>query len=149
MFSSKPVAAKEIGSLIGAGTTVTGDISFSAGLRIDGLVKGGVRCMPGERGGMLVISEQGAVEGEVRATHLVVAGRIAGPVHATELLELQPKARVTGDVYYRALEMHHGAVVEGKLAHQATPDAKAAAKPVALAPPVTAENKVGAEPKPG
>jgi cytoskeletal protein CcmA (bactofilin family) len=152
MFSSKPVAAKEIGSLIGAGTTVTGDISFTAGLRIDGLVKGAVRCMPGERGGMLVISEQGAVEGEVRATHLVVAGRISGPVYATELLELQPKARVNGDVHYRALEMHHGAVVEGKLAHQAAPDAKTvAAKPVVSAPSVSAvppDTKV-AEPKPG
>lgn len=152
MFSSKPVAAKEIGSLIGAGTTVTGDIAFSGGLRIDGLVKGAVRCTPGERGGMLVISEQGAVEGEVRATHLVVAGRIAGPVHATELLELQPKARVNGDVHYRALEMHHGAVVEGKLAHQAAPDAKTVAKaaPVAspVAAPAPAEPK-GVEPKPG
>lgn len=150
MFGSKPIAPKEIGSLIGAGTTVTGDIAFSGGLRIDGVVKGAVRCTPGERGGMLVISEQGAVEGEVRATHLVVAGRISGPVHATELLELQPKARVNGDVHYRALEMHHGAVVEGKLAHQGAPDTKAAGKPITVVspPPMPAEPK-GAEPRPG
>jgi cytoskeletal protein CcmA (bactofilin family) len=147
MFSSKQVAPKEIGSLIGAGTTVTGDISFTAGLRIDGLVKGAVRCIPGDRGGMLVISEQGAVEGEVRATHLVVAGRIAGPVHATELLELQPKARVNGDVHYRALEMHHGAVVEGTLSHQPAVDAKAAGKVASPAPAVGGDAK--AEPKPG
>jgi cytoskeletal protein CcmA (bactofilin family) len=68
---------------------------------------------------MLVISETGAVEGEVRAGHLVVAGRITGPVTASELLELQPKARVHGDVRYRALEMHHGAIVEGTLSHEA------------------------------
>lgn len=124
MFSKKPAAPKEIGSLIGAGTTVTGDVLFTGGLRIDGVVKGAVRCTDGEKGGMLVISEHGTVEGEVRTAHLVVAGRIVGPVYASELVELQPKARVTGDVHYRALEMHHGAVVEGTLAHRSAPELK-------------------------
>lgn len=128
MFGKKPAAPKEIGSLIGAGTTVTGDILFTGGLRIDGVVKGAVRCTDGEKGSMLVVSEHGAVEGEVRTAHLVVAGRIVGPVYASELVELQPKARVTGDVHYRALEMHHGAVVEGTLAHRSGPDPKAEPK---------------------
>lgn len=119
MFSKKATAPKEIGSLIGSGTTVIGDLVFSGGVRIDGQVKGAVRCVDGEKGGMLVISETGAVEGEVRAAHLVVAGRITGPVYASELVELQPKARVTGDLRYRALEMHHGAIVDGTLMHEA------------------------------
>jgi len=117
MFSKKPASPKEIGSLIGAGTSITGDVTFSGGLRIDGTVHGAVRCVDGEKGGMLVISEHGTVDGEVRAAHLVVAGRIHGPVFASELVELQPKARVEGDVHYRALEMHNGAVVDGMLVH--------------------------------
>jgi cytoskeletal protein CcmA (bactofilin family) len=116
MFGKKAIP-HEIGSLIGAGTTVNGDVSFTGGLRVDGIVRGAVRCSEGEKGGVLVISEHGCVEGEVRASHLVVAGRIQGPVHAAELIELQPKARVQGDVQYRALEMHHGAVVEGLMVH--------------------------------
>lgn len=124
MFGKKAAAPKEIGSLIGAGTTVTGDVLFTGGLRVDGVVKGAVRCTDGEKGGMLVVSEHGTVEGEVRTAHLVVAGRIVGPVYASELVELQPKARVTGDVHYRALEMHHGAVVEGTLAHRSAPELK-------------------------
>jgi len=116
MFGKKAIP-QEIGSLIGASTTVTGDVNFSGGLRVDGVVRGAVRCAEGEKGGVLVISEHGTVEGEVRASHIVVAGRINGPVHATELIELQPKARVHGDVQYRALEMHHGAVVEGLMVH--------------------------------
>lgn len=124
MFGKKPAAAKEIGSLIGAGTTVTGDVLFTGGLRVDGVIKGAVRCIEGEKAGMLVVSEHGIVEGEVRTAHLVVAGRIVGPVYASELVELQPKARVTGDVHYRALEMHHGAVVEGTLAHRSAPELK-------------------------
>jgi cytoskeletal protein CcmA (bactofilin family) len=116
MFGKKAIP-HEIGSLIGAGTTVEGDVIFTGGLRVDGIVRGAVRCGEGEKGGVLVISEHGSVEGEVRASHLVVAGRIQGPVHAAELIELQPKARVHGDIQYRALEMHHGAVVEGLMVH--------------------------------
>jgi len=118
MFGKRPVSPKEIASLIGVGSTISGDITFSGGLRVDGTVRGAVRCSDGEKSGMLVISEHGSVEGEVRAAHLVVAGRITGPVYVTELVELQPKARIVGDVHYRALEMHHGAVVEGLLVHE-------------------------------
>ena len=117
MFSSKTVKQTEIASLIGATTLVTGNIEFSGGLRIDGTVKGSVHCVDGEKGGMLVVSENGRIEGEVRAGHLVVAGCIEGPVCAANLIELQPKARITGDVRYRALEMHHGAIVEGMMIH--------------------------------
>jgi cytoskeletal protein CcmA (bactofilin family) len=118
MFGKKSTENKQIASLIGTGSTFVGDLAFSGGLRIDGTVNGSVRCVGGEDCGMLVISEQGTVEGEVRAAHLVVAGRIKGPVHTTELIELQPNARVEGDVHYRALEMHHGAIIEGRLVHE-------------------------------
>ncbi|HTT11121.1 MAG TPA: polymer-forming cytoskeletal protein [Burkholderiaceae bacterium] len=119
MFSKPATSQKEIASLIGTGTTIVGDVTFSGGLRIDGTVRGAVRCAEGEKAGMLVISELGAVEGEVRAAHLVVAGRINGPVRASELVELQPKARISGDVHYRALEMHNGAIVDGTLVYAA------------------------------
>ena len=119
MFNKRTVKQHEIGSLVGATTTITGNLEFSGGLRIDGTVKGAVHCVDGEKGGMLVISESGRVEGDVRAGHLVVAGRIDGPVCAAHLIELQPKARIVGDVRYRALEMHHGAVVEGMMVHLA------------------------------
>jgi cytoskeletal protein CcmA (bactofilin family) len=135
MFGKRSVA-QEIGSLVGAGTTVTGDISFSGGLRVDGIVRGAVRCGEGENGGILVVSEHGTIEGEVRASHIVVSGRIQGPVHAAVLIELQPKARVQGDVQYRALEMHHGAVVEGLMVH--IPAEGRAAPPRLAAVPVSA-----------
>lgn len=147
MFGKKSTAQKEIASLIGVGTTVTGDVAFTGGLRIDGTVRGAVRCVDGEKGGMLVISEHGVVEGEVRAAHLVVAGRIEGPVYASELVELQPKARVTGDVHYRALEMHNGAVVDGKLVH--APGETALKPGLKLAAPATRREPLNAEAKAG
>jgi len=67
---------------------------------------------------MLVISEQARVEGEIRAGHIVINGAIIGPVHSTELIELQPNAKISGDVFYAALEMHQGAIVDGRLVHE-------------------------------
>lgn len=105
-----------IDSLIGISTSIEGNVHFKGGLRIDGQVKGNVIADP-ENPSMLVISENAKVEGEVRVAHLVVNGEIVGPVHSSELLELEPKARITGDVHYKALEMHGGALVSGKLTH--------------------------------
>ena len=47
-----------------------------------------------------------------------INGTIVGPVHAGEYAELQAKANVTGDVYYRTLEIQLGAVVQGRLVYQ-------------------------------
>ncbi|OWW21936.1 bactofilin family protein [Noviherbaspirillum denitrificans] len=105
-----------IDSLIGISTRIEGNVRFQGGLRIDGQVKGNV-VAEGDEPCMLVISEHAKVEGEVRAAHLVVNGEIVGPVYSSELLELQPRARITGDVNYKALEMHGGALVAGKLTH--------------------------------
>lgn len=117
MFGSKTKST--IDSLIGVSTRIEGDVHFKGGLRIDGHVKGNVVADPSQPS-MLVISEHATVEGEVRVAHLVVNGEITGPVHSSELLELQPKARITGDVHYKALEMHGGAIVSGKLTHDET-----------------------------
>ncbi len=124
MFSEKkhPPPQKRIDCLIGAGTSVRGDIVFTGGLRIDGRVEGNVATAEGQSG-TLVVSEQARVDGEVRVSHIVVNGTVNGPVAASDYLELQPKARVTGDVTYKTLEMHVGAVIQGRLNHgQAEPE---------------------------
>jgi cytoskeletal protein CcmA (bactofilin family) len=64
-----------------------------------------------------VISEHARIEGEVRVSHVVINGAVTGPVGANDHLELQAKAQVHGDVVYRTLEMHVGAIVQGKLMH--------------------------------
>jgi len=107
---------KRIDSLIGAGTTVHGDVTFSGGLRIDGAIHGKVETADNQSA-TLVVSEKARVDGEVRVSHVVINGVVCGPVTANDYLELQAKARVNGDVVYRTLEMHVGAIVQGKLVH--------------------------------
>lgn len=121
MFSRKtPKPQSRIDCLIGSGTSIEGDVTFSGGLRVDGQVKGNVRAV-GDQPSTLVISEHARIEGEVSVSHMVINGTVIGPVHAGDFLELQPKARVTGDVEYSTIEMHLGAIVQGRLVHQGAP----------------------------
>jgi len=106
-----------IDSLIGAGTKIEGNVFFSGGLRVDGSIKGDVS-ETGDQPSTLVLSEQSRIEGVIRVSHVVINGTVVGPVQAQEYVELQSKSRVTGDVFYKTLEMHVGAIVEGKLVHQ-------------------------------
>jgi cytoskeletal protein CcmA (bactofilin family) len=112
---SKP--QNRIDSLIGSGTKIEGNIIFSGGLRVDGCIKGNIK-EAGDQPSTLVLSEQAQVEGVIHVSHVVINGTVVGPVHAQEYVELQSKSRVTGDVFYKTLEMHVGAIVEGKLVHR-------------------------------
>ncbi|MFA7240625.1 MAG: polymer-forming cytoskeletal protein [Sulfuricellaceae bacterium] len=113
--ASKP--QNRIDSLIGSETKVEGNLTFTGGLRVDGQVVGNVSEAEGQPS-TLVLSEQGRINGVIHVSHVVVNGTVVGPVHAVEYVELQGKSRVTGDVFYKTLEMHMGAIVEGKLVHQ-------------------------------
>lgn len=120
MFSKKPNKPQNrIDSLIGAGTRIDGNVTFAGGLRVDGEIKGNV-VGSGDQASTLVLSEQALIEGEIHVSHLVVNGAINGPVHCTEFLELQDHSRVNGDVHYNTLEMHLGAVVEGRMVHSSS-----------------------------
>jgi cytoskeletal protein CcmA (bactofilin family) len=127
MFSNRQTKPQNrIDSLVGAGTRIEGNVTFTGGLRVDGEIKGSVIADP-SKPSTLVLSEQARVEGEIRVTHLVVNGTVVGPVHVAEYLELQSKAKVTGDVQYRTLEIQLGAIVEGKLIHLAQAEDKVVA----------------------
>lgn len=112
MFGSKKQPA--IRSLIGEGTLVEGTLHFRDGLRIDGEVVGDIIAAPDGKS-ILVISEKAKVTGTVKAGHVIINGTVLGPVESDQLLELQPKAHIEGDVRYAALEMHQGAVIEGAM----------------------------------
>jgi cytoskeletal protein CcmA (bactofilin family) len=121
MKSNKPQSTIE--SLIGTTTVIQGDVVFTGGLRIDGQVKGNVVASTTDKpegNSTLVVSESARIEGEIRAAHVVVNGAVDGPIYVTEFLELQPKARVRGDVHYKTLEIHLGATIDGRLEHMDT-----------------------------
>ncbi len=112
MFNKKK--QPPIKSLIAEGSQISGNIMFTEGLRVDGDVVGNIRAKD-DIPSILVISETAHITGEVTADHIIINGSVHGPVHARLMLELQPKARIEGDVQYAALEMHQGALIAGQL----------------------------------
>jgi cytoskeletal protein CcmA (bactofilin family) len=111
---SRPAA---MDTLIGRQTEIVGDVRFSGGLHVDGRIKGNVQSS-GDKSTTLSLSETGAIEGDVRVANVVVNGRIAGEVRASERLTLGAKARIVGDVRYRVLQMEAGALVNGQLIYE-------------------------------
>jgi len=114
--SGKKRRSATIGTLIGPGSEVLGDIKFQGGLHIEGTIKGNVIAENDGRS-TLSLNEQGTIEGEVSVPFVVINGVVNGDVHGGEHVELASKARVTGNVYYNLIEMAIGAEVNGKLVH--------------------------------
>lgn len=99
-------------SVIGADVTITGNISASADLHIDGTVDGDITCAS------LVQGEKSEIRGAVVAESARLAGRVAGSITARELVILK-SARIEGDVHYDALTIEQGAQVDGRFAPNA------------------------------
>jgi cytoskeletal protein CcmA (bactofilin family) len=114
MFGFRRNNQPSIRTLVGEGTVIEGQLRFADGLRIDGEVIGDVLAT-GERRSLLVIGEKASIRGRVQAAHVIVNGSVRGPIECDDLLELQPQARIEGDVRYQTLEMHQGAQVHGEL----------------------------------
>lgn len=138
MWGKKASKAKSarIGTWIGEDSELSGDIRFSGGLHVEGRVKGNVIANDGEA--LLMVSEKGRIEGEVRVPNIILNGNVTGDVHANEHIELGASARVTGNVFYHLIEMAMGAEVNGNLVHRGQQQAQAvAAKPKTDKPATT------------
>ncbi|HXZ46382.1 MAG TPA: polymer-forming cytoskeletal protein [Pseudolabrys sp.] len=118
--SDKP--CNTIDTLVGAKTELKGDISFTGGLRIDGKVRSNITAK-GDGNSTLVLSEHAVVVGNVTVPHIITNGSIKGNVRAVERIEVQPKAEIVGDVYYKVIEMALGAVVNGNLVRETAAEA--------------------------
>ena len=117
MFGSKKIKSSKIDTLVGQGVEVNGDIKFQGGLHLDGVICGNVCTADNAEGTVLVISDQGRVEGDVYVAYAVINGEVVGNVYASEKLELSAKARISGNVEYNLLEMASGAEINGQMLH--------------------------------
>lgn len=113
--ASKPTNSMD--TLVGRQTEIMGDVRFSGGLHLDGCIKGKV-FSNGDKNAILSVSDVGVIEGDVNVPTLVLNGQINGDVRATTKVTLASKARVTGNVYYRVIQIESGAMVNGQLVYE-------------------------------
>lgn len=107
-------------TLISGKTQIEGDLQFSGGLHIDGLVRGTVRAEE-DSDAVVRVSDSGEIDGDVIAPHIIVNGTVRGDVYASKHIELAPNASIKGNVYYHLIEMAMGAEVNGNLVHHKEP----------------------------
>ena len=117
LFSKRPsaaVAAPGSGySLLDSQLSVSGDMETSGSLRIDGTLNGTIR-----RADTVVVGVGATMSGDVHAREVIIGGAITGNVHATERVELQPTAIVTGNISTQVVLVQEGGVVNGRVEMQ-------------------------------
>lgn len=98
-------------SVIAAGAELVGELRFQGAVQVDGRLQGNLIAADG----LVRVSIEGQVEGEIRAPHVILDGEVIGDVFASEHLELGARARVRGNLHYGLMEMAMGAQIEGRL----------------------------------
>ena len=109
MQFAKRKAADEIISLLGKGAELTGEISFTNGLRVEGTIKGKVRSEA-----TLEIGPGGIVDADVTIRKIVINGEFRGVIHASDRVEIHKDGKVFGDIFSPCLIIEAGAIFDGR-----------------------------------
>lgn len=114
MFNSKSKASFDEGSIsantiIGAGTTIAGDMESNGDIRIDGVLKGNLIAKA-----KILIGPDGMVEGDIEGQQADVLGKVVGKIKVRELLHLRGKATVHGDIYAGKLQIEPTVTFNGQ-----------------------------------
>ena len=121
MFSKNKARTANIDTVIGRNTTLEGDVHFAGGLHVEGVIQGDLIANNKEKS-ILILTQKGRIEGDIRGTAVVLDGEVLGNVTASVSLELAHHARVKGNVSYKTLEMEGGAVMNGVLSQLQSTD---------------------------
>ncbi|MGA2631559.1 MAG: polymer-forming cytoskeletal protein [Terriglobia bacterium] len=99
------------------GVEIEGRLKIASGMmRINNHIKGEVLCE-----GMLVVSEQGEIEGDIQTKQISIGGKVKGSIHASESLEIKKAGIVLGDIYTPKLFVEPGGYFDGQC-HMPTPE---------------------------
>jgi len=114
MFNSKSKGSFDetsisANTIIGSGTTITGDIESNGDIRIDGILKGNLTAKL-----KILIGPEGMIEGDIAGQQADVLGKVTGKIKVKELLHLRGKATVHGDIYAGKLQIEPTVTFNGQ-----------------------------------
>ena len=99
----------ELGTILGKGAVVDGNIKVEHSLRVDGKVVGDVTS-----GDTLIVGAEGEIKGNVKVKNLVLGGRITGSVLSPGRTVLEARSELRGELKTGKLVIDEGAVFDGK-----------------------------------
>ncbi len=97
-------------TIIGPKTKISGEISGTENLTVDGQVDGVIKL----EGACLTVRPEGIVRAVVTAQDVIVLGRVEGEIRSSGLLQLRGSAVVQGDVFAARLSIEDGATLKGQ-----------------------------------
>lgn len=100
-------------SLIDKNSTITGDVTFTTGMEINGRVSGNIKGI-GE-GTTLNVGKDATIEGSIEADYVFVDGKVIGPVKGAVKVEVRAHGKISGDVEYGKIQMEEGSEIKGQL----------------------------------
>ncbi len=114
MFNSKSKTSFDetstnASTMIGVGTTITGDLETNGDIRIDGTLKGSLHGKA-----RIIIGTEGIIEGDIEGLQADIKGHVTGTIKIQELLNLHGNAKVNGDIYAGKLQIEPTAIFNGK-----------------------------------
>jgi cytoskeletal protein CcmA (bactofilin family) len=99
----------EITTILGAGASFEGKLTYEGAVRIDGRFSGEI-----VTDGALLVGPGAEVRATVRAGSVIIEGRVYGDVVATKALDLRASGRLVGNLTTPSLAVERGAVLEGQ-----------------------------------
>ena len=103
-----------ITTLIDKGIVISGDTTYTGGIRVDGKIKGNLK-VHGEEGNLLIMGHGSKITGDVEVEKAIINGEINGNIKCHDYLELNTNAIVSGSVEYDIIEVHEGSKINGTL----------------------------------
>jgi len=106
---ARDIKEGRLSGFVGHGTTLTGETSFQAMLRVDGHLVGSIS----SDSGTLIVGTNGQVDANVSVSTATINGTVNGDIIATERIQLGRTAKVMGNIQTPRLTIEDGAVLEG------------------------------------
>jgi len=103
-----------ITTLIDKDIVISGDTTYTGGIRVDGKIKGNLK-VHGEEGSLLIMGHGSKITGDVEVEKAIINGEINGNVKCRDYLELNTNAIVNGSIEYDIIEVHEGSKINGIL----------------------------------
>ena len=107
--SSEKLSSGSAATLISAGTVLKGDIISENDLRIDGTVKGNIKCSS-----KIIIGATGFVDGNIEGVQADVTGKVQGNIMVKEFLQLRGECNVVGNLAAAKLQIDPTATFNGQ-----------------------------------
>lgn len=101
---------RELGiTFLGKETEFEGKLTFRGTMRLDGHFKGEISA-----GDNLIVGEEGMIEANLHAAHIVISGEVHGNIVADQRVDIHPPGKVFGNIQAPAVVIDEGVIFEGK-----------------------------------